>query len=266
MAYDDRGRSRYSGRDYPRDDDRDSYRDVERRPRRRRNRFDKYRVTGLLIMFFAVSILILGIFIIGWTTSRYGNNCQPDLSGYYPLLCSGNHVYVYISSPLWGGAWLIVVAFLSLGIHPDKERHATAHKHFIFLMGISLVLVIPVIIVLNVLEVYFGMNYYWMYDSDGNLISNDFVQFAIPIVIVILAGMVFNVILFFCVFIYCCRDEYNHHKSSSYDRERDYDPTEDSYRGRHWSHDPYRNYNRNRGNGFGGVYGGGGYGRRSFYN
>lgn len=53
------------------------------------------------------------------------------------------------------------------------------------------------------------MNYYWMYDSEGNLISNDFVQFAIPIVIVILAGMVFNVILFFCVFMYCCRDEYN---------------------------------------------------------
>lgn len=70
----------------------------------------------MLIMFFAVSILILGIFIIGWTTSRYGNNCQPDLTNNYPLLCSGNHVYVYISSPLWGGAWVSIINFRVAGI------------------------------------------------------------------------------------------------------------------------------------------------------
>jgi hypothetical protein len=70
----------------------------------KRRRFDKYRVIGLLLMFFGVSILTLGVFDIGWTTSRYGTSCQPDYSGIYNNLCSGNHVYVYVAAPLWGGA------------------------------------------------------------------------------------------------------------------------------------------------------------------
>jgi hypothetical protein len=57
----------------------------------------------MLLLFFGIAILALGIFDVGWTVSRYGDNCQAD-SAAYPGLCAGNHVFVYVGSPLWGGA------------------------------------------------------------------------------------------------------------------------------------------------------------------
>lgn len=74
-------------------------------------------------MFFGVSILTLGVFDIGWTTSRYGSSCQPDYSGVYNNLCSGNHVYVYVAAPLWGGAlvrFYVVIIIIILS-------HSTYH-------------------------------------------------------------------------------------------------------------------------------------------
>lgn len=244
MAYYDHDRRSYHHHHHGRERDEEPY----HYHNHKRRRFDKYRVIGLLLMFFGISILTLGVFDIGWTTSRYGSSCQPDYSGVYNNLCSGNHVYVYVAAPLWGGALLIIVALLSLAIHPDKQHHYNAHRRFLILLGINLIIVLPAIIVLNVLEVYYGKNIFWMFDANGSLVEYDALQFALPITIIILAGLAFNVVLFFSVFMYCCGDTTssqtrNHH--ANYDRD-----AADGYRGRHWSHDPYRHqhdYDRNRG-------------------
>lgn len=87
----------------------DSYDD--RRGGGPRKRFDKYRVIGMMLLFFGIAILALGIFDVGWTVSRYGDNCQADNAA-YPGLCAGNHVFVYVGSPLWGGALVSHVTLL----------------------------------------------------------------------------------------------------------------------------------------------------------
>jgi hypothetical protein len=234
-----------------RDDDRTD----RERPRRRR-RFDKYRVIGFLLMFLGISILVLGIFDIGWTASRYGNNCLPDPSGVYAGLCNGNHIFVYIGSALWGGAMLIFAAFLALGIHPDKAHHHRAHKQFLFLIGFDLVLITPAITVLNALEVYFGISVYWMYATNGSITAYDQLQFGLPVAICILAGVAFMIILFFAVFMFCCSDDY---RTYGYGGRKVYD--EDSVRDRR-TQDPYRHYYR--GHAYNGGYGG--YGKRYYYN
>jgi len=231
------------------------------RPARRRRRFDKYRVTGFLLMFFGVGILALGIFDVGWTVSRYGNNCFPDPMNVYQN-CMGNHIYVYVGSALWGGAMLIFAAFVALGLHPDKAHHERAHRHFLVLLGIDLVLMTPAIAVLNALEVYNGINIFWMYDGNGNVTAYDSLQFGLPITICLLGGMAFFVILFFAIFMFCCNADY---RSYGYGRRYGSEGSEDSIRERERERerpaprDPYRHYYR------GNPYQGG-YGKRYYYN
>lgn len=233
------------------------YDDRPARVRSPRRRFDKYRVTGFLLMFFGVSILVLGIFDVGWTVSRYGNNCYSDPSGVYNN-CGGNHVYVYVGSSLWGGALLTFAAFMALGIHPDKAHHRSAHRKFLYLLGLDLILITPAIIILNALEVYFGINIFWMYGSNGSITAYDSLQFGLPVACCILSGMAHLVILFFAVFLYCCSVDY---QNDGYGRKYGSDVDDDSFRERHASRDPYRHYYRGRP--YSGGYGGG---KRYYYN
>lgn len=243
--YDDRWRSRDHNDDRP------------------RKRFDKYRVIGMLLLFFGIAILALGIFDVGWTVSRYGDNCQVDNTA-YPNLCTGNHVFVYVGSPLWGGALLICAAFLALSVHPDKAHHRSAHRNFIYFLALHMIVVQPATVVLNVLEVVFGKNIFWMYNSSGQMQIYDNLQVGLPIAIAILAGMAINAILFFLVFVFCCSEDKGRR---SYKGPRYYDgpEVEDSYRGqghRYPPRDPYRYTPRGGNPGYGGGYGG----RRNYYN
>lgn len=235
------------------------HRDYDGPPRPRvRRRFDKYRVTGMLLMIFGVSIFVLGVFDVGWVVSRYGNNCQPDPAGVYDI-CGGNHIFIYIGTALWGGAMVIFVAFISLGIHPDKASNRTAHRNFVFFLAIIMLLILPAIIVLHSLEVSNGYNKYWMY-VNGSITGYDLLQIGLPISVAILAGLSFNVILFFMVFLYCCSDDrYGPQYGPRYPS--DSDISEESYRGRSWAQDPYRHY-YNRGRDFRGGLGG----KRYYYN
>ena len=51
-----------------------------------------------------------------------------------------------------------------------------------------------------------GYNKYWMY-VNGSITGYDLLQIGLPISVAILAGLSFNVILFFMVFLYCCSDD-----------------------------------------------------------
>ena len=76
----------------------------EEKQTKRPKQAPKFWLGGLGLLFFGVTILLIGLFDLAWTLGRYSTNCQLN-----EAMCTSNHIFTYIASPLWGGIIVSII-------------------------------------------------------------------------------------------------------------------------------------------------------------
>lgn len=155
-----------------------------------RNGYVRYSIPSWIHVVLGILIFILGLFDLGWTVAKYGHDCSDssDVDDYEE--CEGTHAYTYVAAPVWGAIFMVLCGVCGIWMSPVKLTYSVwVYYCFLGLSFFTALIMCPVIIVLQILELHFGEGHFYV-DKEGEALDpSDNVKFAMPTILIILAGM-----------------------------------------------------------------------------
>lgn len=168
-----------------------------------------FKIYGAILALMAAGTLALGISNVVMTKQAY---CDPWTED-DPAYCSSTadpYIWTWVASGIWGSAPIFLAGIFSMCLSSDPGRWTRLFSLLIFL---SAIIFAPAMIILSAIECWRGSagkwNFYKM-DSElmeGNILVEDSpyqAKFALPLVIAILAGIMFLMTGLITLMLCCC--------------------------------------------------------------
>jgi len=168
-----------------------------------------FKIYGAILALMAAATLALGISNVVLTKQAY---CDPWMED-DPTYCSstkGPYIWTWIASGIWASVPIFAAGLISMCLSSDPGRWT---RMFALLIYLSAIVFAPAMIILSAIEVYQGQasawNFYKMGDelAEGNILVEDSpyqAKFALPLVIAIVAGIMFLMTGLITLALCCC--------------------------------------------------------------
>jgi hypothetical protein len=168
----------------------------------------KFKIYGAILSLLAAATVAIGTANVVLTRQAY---CDP-WTGNEPTFCSNTqepYIWTWVAPGIWASTPIFLAGLFAMCLSNDPSRWTRLFAVFIFL---SCIIFSPAIIILSSIEVWRGhastWNFYKLGNdlSEGNIMVEDspyHTKFALPLVITILAGIMF-IMTGLITFILCC--------------------------------------------------------------
>jgi len=168
-----------------------------------------FKVYGAILSLMAAGTLALGISNVVLTKQAY---CDPWDEG-DSVWCSNTkdpYIWTWIGSGIWASLPIFLAGLFSMSLSSDPAKWTRMFSLMVFL---SAIVFTPAMVVLNAIEVWRGHasanNFYKLDDQlmEGNILVEDSpyqAKFALPLVISILAGIMFLMTGLITITLCCC--------------------------------------------------------------
>jgi len=169
-----------------------------------------FKCFGAILALLAAATLSLGIADVVLTMQAY---CTPWMTGakYWCTTTGEPYIWVWVASGIWGSVPIFLAGIFAMCLSSNPREWTRCFALLIFL---SAIVFAPAMIVLNAIELWRGGAAQWTFYSMGNgtlgagsimPMNNPYqAKFAIPLVIAILAGIMFLMTGIVTLNLCCC--------------------------------------------------------------
>lgn len=170
--------------------------------------FRTMRLLGWTLITLGFVLLVLDITDVAYTAANFGDDdCEAaDYPGWDESPCKhDDHIYCYIASGIWSSIVIIITGIMGARFSKWNIRHLRFQRDLFAVMAVLCALLfVPAVLALHAVEMVKLKDMGAFYYEDGDLKTRDEAKFALPMVILMIASLIFLVAAMTAIISCCC--------------------------------------------------------------